>query len=60
MTVVEAPSETVLDTFTDTDGTLLASHTGETGATWTAYRNAGTTNGVYGNRLAPVVGTGRP
>ncbi len=30
-----APSYFIFDTFTDSDGTLLASHTGETGATWT-------------------------
>lgn len=29
----------VSDTFTDTSGTNLASHTGETGATWTAHPN---------------------
>lgn len=29
----------LLDTFTDTDGTVLSSHTGETGATWTEHPN---------------------
>ena len=34
-------SQFVNDTFTDTAGTTLASHTGETGATWTEYGETG-------------------
>lgn len=41
------------DTFTDTDGTGLASHTGETGATWTLYSvvNASGSAVIQSNRL---------
>jgi hypothetical protein len=43
----------VNDTFTGTDGTLLTSHTGETGATWTKHPSV-VTNGIgqiYSNRV---------
>jgi hypothetical protein len=41
----------VVDTFTDTDGTSLASHTGEVGATWTEDSASGNTFVVAANRL---------
>lgn len=37
------------DTFTDVNGTALASHTGETGATWTKHPNAGASNIAVSN-----------
>lgn len=47
----------VSDTFTDTDDTLLQSHTGETGATWT-HRALGTDYlEVKGNALRGAVAT---
>ena len=41
----------VSDTFTDTDGTLLTAHTGETGATWTSLK--GTAEEIQSNALTP-------
>src|SRR3990167_6827625 len=43
----------VSDTFTDTDTTALQSHTGETGATWTAHPSLVLNSTISGNRLAP-------
>jgi hypothetical protein len=43
----------VNDTFTDTNGTVLSAHTGETGATWTRHTNAtysGQTFTIQANR----------
>lgn len=39
------------DTFTDTDGALLAAHTPDTGAAWNTPQAPGLT--IYGNRLRP-------
>src|SRR5574343_513281 len=47
----------VNDTFTDTNGTALASHTGETGATWTLLAGSTTQKIVYSNEL--ICGGGR-
>jgi hypothetical protein len=41
----------VNDTFTDTTGTALASHTGETGATWTLLAGSATTKLIESNTL---------
>jgi hypothetical protein len=47
----------VSDTFTDTSGTLLASHTGETGATWTTHPNYADNGQISSaNRARPVDG----
>jgi hypothetical protein len=43
----------VSDTFTGVDGTGLASHTGETGATWTAHPSAVNAGVIAADRLAP-------
>lgn len=48
----------VNDTFTDTSGTALASHTGETGATWTIHPNyTGTAVISNANRVRKGTGT---
>src|SRR5262249_8766684 len=41
----------VNDTFTDTNGTTLGSHTGETGATWTKYPGYTSDDAITSNRL---------
>lgn len=46
------PGSFVVDSFTDTDDTNLASHTGETGAAWT-YIEADAAAFVTGNRMRP-------
>lgn len=47
------------DTFTDTNGTALGSHTGETGATWTQQTGAAGVNTIQGNALyGPASGNG--
>lgn len=43
----------VVDTFTNTNISDLASHTGETGATWTEHPTASTTIQIASNRAAP-------
>jgi hypothetical protein len=49
----------VVDTFTDTNGTGIFSHTGETGATWTLIAAAGANDPtIQSNRLQGVDGTG--
>src|SRR5687768_1953509 len=40
----------VSDTFTDANGTLLSSHTGETGATWTLHASYGDRQRIQDNR----------
>lgn len=48
------PGSFVNDTFTDTDGTTLVGHTGETGATWTAHPSSAAGNWkVQTNRVFP-------
>lgn len=42
-------SQFVYDTFTDTDGVLPTSHTGETGATWTKHASGGGGAAVISN-----------
>jgi hypothetical protein len=44
-------SQFVHDTFTDADGTLLTSHTGETGATWARYPGYTTDATITSNRV---------
>lgn len=46
----------VNDTFTDTNGTTISSHTGETGATWTALTGSGHTPTIQSNALDPGTG----
>jgi hypothetical protein len=41
----------VSDTMTDTNGTALASHVGESGATWSVHQSATGTATIQGNRL---------
>lgn len=49
----------VNDTFTDANATVLTSHTGETGATWTKHSSSGTDNiQVQGNRICLSTGGG--
>lgn len=47
----------VLDTFTDTNGTAISSHTGETGATWTALTGNADTPTIQSNALDPGTGS---
>lgn len=47
----------VNDTFTDTNGTALSSHTGELGATWTALTGNALTPTIQGNALDPGTGS---
>lgn len=44
------------DTFTDSNGTALSSHTGELGATWTAQTGNAVTPQIQGNSLDPGTG----
>lgn len=46
-----AGSTFVDDTFTGTDGTTLASHTGETGATWTQHASSASAYQIFTNRI---------
>lgn len=48
----------VVDSFTDADGTALASHTGETGATWTKHASYTGTYSIQSNRAYAGSGTG--
>lgn len=49
-TAAAGPTDFVNDTFTDTDTTTLASHTGETGATWTLHTTCTGTISIRSNR----------
>lgn len=44
-------AEFVKDTFTDIDGTVLSSHTGEIGTPWTKHISYANTSAITGNRL---------
>ena len=46
-----SPGQFVSDTFTDTDGTNIVSHTGETGATWTLKSSGANPMVVRSNRV---------
>jgi hypothetical protein len=68
-TIVYASASTafVTDTFTDTNGTALTSHTGELGATWTYHTGLGTSNSatidnneVYATAVAIYYPSGTP
>lgn len=47
----------VLDTFTDTNGVAISSHTGETGATWAALTGNADTPTIQSNALDPGTGS---
>lgn len=52
------PATFLNDTFTDTDGTLLSAHTGETGATWTKHGSFTDTWLITTNRANKDSGVG--
>ena len=50
---MQAPTPIILDTFTDTNGTALTSHTGDSGNSWTAAGdNTGNTWQISNNSIA--------
>lgn len=46
----------VTDSFTDSNGTIITSHTGELGATWTALTGSGLVPTIQGNAVDPGTG----